>query len=61
MNKSNLFGLGGGLVAFGILIIILPMFGRQFLVVSLLSGGAWLGFTLIGIGVAIMFFLWPKN
>lgn len=30
MDKSNLFGLGGGLVAFGIQILILPMFGIQF-------------------------------
>lgn len=53
-----MFGLGVGFIAIGTLSFVLPIFGRQFILVTLLDftglGSAITGFSFIGLGILLV-------
>lgn len=55
MNSEKLVSWGAVLILFGIFSFVLPLFGRQFLILTAMGGGSVVGMVLIGIGVLLVF------
>ena len=55
MNSEKFVSWGAVLILFGIFSFVLPMFGRQFLLLTAFGGGGVVGAILIGIGVLLVF------
>lgn len=55
MSSEKLVAWGAVLVMFGLLSFALPMFGRQFLLLTAFGGGTVTGLILIAIGCVMVF------
>lgn len=55
MSSEKLVTWGAVLIMFGLLSFVLPMFGRQFLLLTAFGGGTGIGLILIVIGGVMVF------